>query len=92
MQKDARTRAPRLAPTAALPFLARAHVAAALAAGDAEAAGASPATSLALALAVLLLIAWCAVRRAFDECARAQRTALTEGEQVRQLLLRRAAG
>lgn len=73
-----------------LPVLARAHVAAALAAGAAEAAGASPVGSLALALAALLLIAWCAVRRAFDQCARAQRSALTEGEQVRQLLLRRA--
>ena len=75
-----------------LSFLARAHVATALAAGAAEAAGASPVSGLALALAALLLIAWCAVRRAFDQCARAQRSALTEGEHVRQLLLRRAAG
>lgn len=64
-------------------------MAAALAAGAVEAGGGPPAGGLALALAALLLVAWCAVRRAFDECARAQRSALTEGEQVRQLLLPR---
>ena len=47
--------------------------------------------SFGLTIGILLLLTWLALRRAFDACAKAQRSALNDGEQVQLLAQHRRA-
>ena len=48
-------------------------------------------TFFGLTIGILLLLTWLALRRAFDACAKAQRSALNDGEQVQLLAQHRRA-